>query len=292
MTRLLALSLMIFIGNTNPGFADAKCPPQQQALCAKLQGYLASPEGQKIIGYYAKTRGAGIDGEHLYVPSRSVGNDIINALQFTTAGGTVQSLAAITRGYYSKPQAYQNMKQGYGISAGDIIPYLVQQISSYNPQSQNAQFLHFGRSEWTAVEPAQAPVQTDSFSITVPALANTSNQPSTTSSTPHAPKMISLQAPPRSPTGSAIDKFTVNKSFITAKAGNHLDQNERAYLFDSNNNIWSCKVSEMGARSMHDQSELTEQQGHVEALHFQSRSTSHIPGNHAIGNGCLISVQK
>ena len=106
------------------------------------------------------------------------------------------------------------------------------------------------------------------------------------------PKAISLIFGQKNKQGTKIDKTTVNGHFITTVAGSLVKQEERAYLLDHNNDLWSCKVSGLGARTMPNEKGEQEFVGHVETLKFRSDRLGHIPGNHPMHRGCLISVQQ
>ena len=92
--------------------------------------------------------------------------------------------------------------------------------------------------------------------------------------------------------GEKIDKLNVNHHFVTKSAGNLIESEERAYIFDNNNDVWSCKISGLGARRMPSSKGNYQIQGHVETLQFRSVHLAHIPGNHPMHSGCLISVQQ
>jgi len=92
--------------------------------------------------------------------------------------------------------------------------------------------------------------------------------------------------------GVPVDKATVNGHFVTDTAGNHLDQESRAYLFDNNNDVWSCMVAGLGTRQRAGENGEIVAMGHAETLEFRSTHISHIPANHPMHPGCLISVQQ
>ncbi len=101
------------------------------------------------------------------------------------------------------------------------------------------------------------------------------------------PSKISLIRGPR-----GTDKRNVNVVLTTQKAGSQTHANERVYVIDDNNKIWSCKVSSLGFRvTVNSDGSLTKH-GHVESAQVKSAQLAHIPANHAMGCDCLISVQK
>ena len=106
------------------------------------------------------------------------------------------------------------------------------------------------------------------------------------------PKTVSLTYGLNSKNGTKIDKTTVNGHFVTAATGSLVNKEERSYLLDHNNDVWSCKVSGLGARVMPNEKGEPEFVGHVETLKFRSDRLGHIPGNHPMHRGCLISVQQ
>ena len=106
------------------------------------------------------------------------------------------------------------------------------------------------------------------------------------------PKAVSLTYGLNSKNGTKIDKTTVNGHFVTAATGSLVKKEERSYLLDHNNDVWSCKVSGLGARVMPNEKGEPELAGHVETLKFRSDRLGHIPGNHPMHRGCLISVQQ
>ena len=106
------------------------------------------------------------------------------------------------------------------------------------------------------------------------------------------PKAVSLTYGLNSKNGTKIDKTTVNGHFVTAATGSLIKKEERSYLLDHNNDVWSCKVSGLGARVMPNEKGEPELAGHVETLKFRSDRLGHIPGNHPMHRGCLISVQQ
>ena len=106
------------------------------------------------------------------------------------------------------------------------------------------------------------------------------------------PKAVSLTYGLNSKNGTKIDKTTVNGHFVTAATGSLVKKEKRSYLLDHNNDVWSCKVSGLGARVMPNEKGEPELAGHVETLKFRSDRLGHIPGNHPMHRGCLISVQQ
>jgi hypothetical protein len=106
------------------------------------------------------------------------------------------------------------------------------------------------------------------------------------------PDAISVQDAKQNHPNVKIDKTNINTRFVTPVAGDHIAQNERAFMIDSNGDAWSCKVSSFGIRRMTNQNGQLTVSGHAETLHFQSRAIAHLPGNHAGAAKCLISVHK
>ena len=102
------------------------------------------------------------------------------------------------------------------------------------------------------------------------------------------PSKVSIQKAPE-----GTNKSNVNNILTTQKAGSQTDANERTYLVDENNKVWSCKVSFLGFRvTANSADESISRHGHVETAHVKSAQLAHVPANHAVGSGCLISVHK
>ncbi len=118
------------------------------------------------------------------------------------------------------------------------------------------------------------------------------NQGSAQAKVEARPHAISLQHASSNCGGQRVGTAEINDCFVTARAGNQLDHNERAYSFDSEGKVWSCKLSGLGSRVMKDQDGQLTHEGHLETIHFASRSLSHIPSGQLSTNRCLIAVHK
>jgi hypothetical protein len=112
------------------------------------------------------------------------------------------------------------------------------------------------------------------------------------SASQNQPKSVSVTHSLKSHSGQQVDHLNVNHHFVTKSAGSLIESEERAYLFDSNDHVWSCKISGLGARRMPSGDGNHQIQGHVETLQFRSVHLAHIPGNHPMHSACLISVQQ
>jgi|GEM_PF-3308803 len=88
------------------------------------------------------------------------------------------------------------------------------------------------------------------------------------------------------------DKRNINARFVTSYAGDHTETNQRSYMVTDEGEVWSCVISGLGYRITSDGSITATTHGHVETTHFRSAQIAHIPGNHAQGPGCLVSVSK
>ena len=106
------------------------------------------------------------------------------------------------------------------------------------------------------------------------------------------PVRISVTHNVKNRNGIPVDKQTVNGHFLTYTAGNHLDQESRAYLLDDNSDVWSCMVSGLSQRTLTGGDGSAKPVGHAETLEFRSTHIAHIPANHPMHPGCLISVQQ
>jgi hypothetical protein len=118
------------------------------------------------------------------------------------------------------------------------------------------------------------------------------NQGSAQAKVEARPHAISLQYASSNCGGQRVGTAEINDCFVTARAGSQLDHNERAYSYDSEGKVWSCKLSGLGSRVMKDQDGQLTHEGHLETIHFASRSLSHIPSGQLSTNRCLIAVHK
>lgn len=91
---------------------------------------------------------------------------------------------------------------------------------------------------------------------------------------------------------AGTDKRDINARFVTSYAGDHTEINQRSYMVTDEGEVWSCVISGLGYRITSDGSITAAAHGHVETTHFRSAQIAHIPGNHAQGPGCLVSVSK
>ena len=109
---------------------------------------------------------------------------------------------------------------------------------------------------------------------------------------PYIPDAVSIQTANLHHDGKTIDRYNLHQHFTTPKSGSLRVHNERAYLIDSEQKVWSCSISGMGHRSLKSQDGNINLHGQIEVLHFQRNSIAHVPANHPITKGCLVAVRK
>ncbi len=252
MRVFLLLFIALFISTTQT-LASPNCPPDHQHVCKELIQVL---EIFKSENYYKW------DGTHLYI-TLDFGkyNNISNQL----SGGSGAIIGS------SNPEYYTSQR--------DFFPILLNDLIAKTQNGQSA-YLHI----YSIRLQRQAHI-----AFTEPSSGTGNQQSVTTTSRPVA---ISVQSAAKNHPAKHIDKHNINQHFVTAKAGSQIQHNERSYMIDSNNKIWTCKISGMGARRITDQHGKATEHGHVETLHFHSRHIAHIPANNQTGNNCLISVHK
>ena len=145
------------------------------------------------------------------------------------------------------------------------------------------------------VAPVLAPPNAPPTPVNVPNQAPLKVPPKIPQAVPqpmHQPKQLSITYGVTNSQGVPVNKSTVNGHFATVIAGNHLDQESRAYLVDSNQDVWSCMVAGLSQRPTTPGNERSGNIGHSETLDFRSTHIAHIPANHPMHTGCLISVQQ
>jgi len=143
--------------------------------------------------------------------------------------------------------------------------------------------------------PVLAPPNTPPTPVNAPNLAPPKVPPKIPQAVPlksNQPVRISVTHNVKNRNGIPVDKQTVNGHFLTYTAGNHLDQESRAYLLDDNSDVWSCMVSGLSQRTLTGGDGSAKPVGHAETLEFRSTHIAHIPANHPMHPGCLISVQQ
>ena len=267
--------------------AAPNCPPQYQEICKQLVKVLEDnndgQHGYKWDGTYLRSA-----GDLIYYGS--INHSPTNSGKFGLASNTRE--LAFNADYF--PHLLSQITAG---ATGGQTVYL-------HLPTWNGGFHHTNESFSNALVPKPLG-QAQSQKVVVP-------QPGTAAVMPkplgqaqsqkvvvpkgipptNRPKAISLIFGQKNKQGTKIDKTTVNGHFITTVAGSLVKQEERAYLLDHNNDLWSCKVSGLGARTMPNEKGEQEFVGHVETLKFRSDRLGHIPGNHPMHRGCLISVQQ
>jgi len=148
----------------------------------------------------------------------------------------------------------------------------------------------------SAIRPSVIPLKSQSaFQMATNPSSGAVPQSNVASSAPmiqSRPDVISIQHASSNCGGRHIGTAEINDCFITARAGNQIAHNERAYSMDSEGKAWSCKLSGLGSRVMKNQDGTLTREGHLETIHFASRSLSHIPSGQLRTNGCLVVVQK
>ena len=242
--------------------AAPNCPPLYQQICKQLVKALDDNNNGQFYTW---------DGTHL------------------TATGSFLRYSSINNWntYY--------LKYGLGFTVGelnygkDFFPSLLNQAIAANQGGLTAYFHLFVNwgNQFDNIALSNAPTpkplgQQPNQKVVVPQGIAPTNKP----------KAVSLTYGLNSKNGTKIDKTTVNGHFVTAATGSLVKKEERSYLLDHNNDVWSCKVSGLGARVMPNEKGEPELAGHVETLKFRSDRLGHIPGNHPMHRGCLISVQQ
>ena len=292
--------------------AAPNCPPQYLNICKQLIKILEDNNNGNN-GKYQYTW----DGTHLTVnanfafygklnnsPSDTVNGDIAltnyqNVWGYDAFSTLLQDVVQASQGgqrvylhlWQFAPNTYKTVSLS-NQAPPQIVPFIPPQTTTgYSPYNV----------------PSPVPQQTPTpVPVPSPVPNKAPPQPLAKNVQPAAPKSMAPQSTPpaNSPNsisvitginrhdGKKVDKSNVNEHFVTNKAGNHIERNERAYLVDSNDKLWSCKISGLGARRMPGQNGTLEIAGHVETLQFRSLHIAHVPGNHPMHSGCLISVHK
>ena len=263
MTTLTILTCILGLFAYAPtAEAAPNCPPRYQKICKQLVKALDDNNNGQFYTW---------DGTHL------------------TATGNFLRYSSINN---SKTDF---MRYGLGFTADqlnfrkDFFPSLLNQIIAAGQGGQTAYFHLFvgWGNQFDNIALSNAPTpkplgqQPNQKALVPQGIAPTNK-----------PKAVSLTYGLNSKNGTKIDKTTVNGHFVTAATGSLVKKEERSYLLDHNNDVWSCKVSGLGARVMPNEKGEPELAGHVETLKFRSDRLGHIPGNHPMHRGCLISVQQ
>jgi hypothetical protein len=287
--RHIAIAALIGMGISNvpsPATAAPNCPPQYQEICKQLIKVLEDNNDGKHFYQW--------DGTHLIISANFALYDSINHSSTDHRTGNVNAtpkeyvlskdyfphlLSQMTAASQGGQRVYLHLFYGWGLDA-----YTVAGVSN-TPAPPPTPMMVPSMAPNMVPQPAPQPVP-GKIPQAVPQL-----QPVKTASK-NLPKSVSVTHSVKSRSGQKIDKLNVNQHFATKTAGSLIESEERAYLFDSNDHVWSCKVSGLGARRMPSGDGNHQIQGHVETLQFRSVHLAHIPGNHPMHSGCLISVQQ
>ena len=284
--RHIAIAALIGMGISNvpsPAVAAPNCPPQYQDICKQLIKVLEdNNDGNHRFTW---------DGTHLSVTFAFLGHGRINNSSTDhTSGIGLQSTYREMTDYFPNllnqvaaasqggQRVYLHLFQGPGLNA------TVASVSN-TPLAPTTPMMVPSMAPNMVPQPVPQPVP-NKVPQAAPQL-----QP-VKSASKNQPKSVSVTHSLESRNGQKIDKLNVNHHFVTKTAGSLIESEERAYLFDNNDHVWSCKVSGLGARRMPSSDGNHQIQGHVETLQFRSVHLAHIPGNHPMHSGCLISVQQ
>jgi len=311
--RLIAIAALIGMGidfAPSPASAAPNCPPQYQEICKQLIKVLADNNDGKHFYKW--------DGTRLIIDSNFAAYDSIN--HSSTDHRTGQRLDSTSddllgwNDYFphllsqvtAAAQGGQRVNLHLFYGRG-LVAYTVAGVSNA-PLAPPAPMMAPPSVPNMVPQPAPQPVPnmvpqaTPQLQIGAGTPAAQPFTKNTQSAAPkqmpfktaskNQPKSISVMHSLKSRDGKKIDKLSVNQHFTTQSAGSLIESEERAYLFDHNNDVWSCKVSGLGARRMPSSDGDHRIQGHVETLQFRSIHLAHIPGNHPMHPGCLISVQQ
>ncbi len=325
--RHIAIAALIGMGISNvpsPATAAPNCPPQYQEICKQLIEALNDTDS--ALGNFKW------DGTHLIVGGdimlgNGVGGDFtfyssINHTLTDHRNGNFQTtsresmfgadyfphlLNQVVTASQGGQRVYLHLFQGFNtfkdvsVSNTPILapptPTVTQQaVPQPVPPSQSASSPTKAPDQMVFSAPSQVTSGYSPYNVPTPVPQLTPSpapQPNLTNSAPkNQPKSVSVTHSLKSHSGQKIDKLNVNHHFVTKTAGSLIESEERAYLFDSNDHVWSCKISGLGARRMPSGDGNHQIQGHVETLQFRSVHLAHIPGNHPMHSGCLISVQQ
>lgn len=287
--RLIAIGALIGMGTyfaPSPAVAAPNCPPQYQEICKQLIKALEDNNDGKHFYKW--------DGTHLVISGNFALYDSINHSATDHRTGQVNTTVkefALSKDYFPHllsqmtaasqggQRVYLHLFYGWGLDA-----YTVAGVSN-TPAPPPTPMMVPSMVPNMVPQPAPQAVP-GKVPQAVPQL-----QPVKTASK-NQPKSISVMHSLKSRDGENIDKLSVNEQFMTQSAGSLIDNEERAYILDNNNDVWSCKISGLGARRMPSSDGKYQIQGHVETLQFRSVHVAHIPGNHPMHSGCLISVQQ
>lgn len=265
---LIILTLMFAVASKSEALAGPNCPPQYTNICKQLIKILEQNNNGKFNYTW--------DGTHLFVDT--------NFAVFTFINNN-PTRANPTSGDRPQVDAIQMLLHQ------DSFDSILQQTIKASQGSQRV-YLHLlqlggptvdaGLSNQALAQPSTKGARAQSQKVMVSQSTAATNSPSS----------ISVMTGVKAHNGKKIDKHNVNNHFVTSNAGDHIEREERAYLVDSDDKLWSCNISGLGARRMPNQTGEMEIAGHVETLQFRSVHISHVPGNHPMHSGCLISVHK
>ena len=260
--------------------AAPHCPPQYQEICKQLIKTLEDNNDGKHFYKW--------DGTHLVISGNFALYDSINHSSTDHRTGNVNTTV-----------------EEFALSK-DYFPHLLSQIAAASQGGERV-YLHlfygWGLDKYTVAgvsntpvsTPVLAPPNTPPTPVNAPNLAPPKVPPKIPQAVPlksNQPVRISVTHNVKNRNGIPVDKQTVNGHFLTYTAGNHLDQESRAYLLDDNSDVWSCMVSGLSQRTLTGGDGSAKPVGHAETLEFRSTHIAHIPANHPMHPGCLISVQQ
>ena len=263
MTTLTILTCILGLFAYAPTTEAApNCPPRYQEICKQLVKALDDNNNGQFYTW---------DGTHLTATG--------NFLRYSSVNNSKTDFMRYGLGFTADQLNFRK----------DFFPSLLNQIIAAGQGGQTAYFHLFvgWGNQFDNIALSNAPTpkplgQQPNQKVVVPQGIAPTNKP----------KAVSLTYGLNSKNGTKIDKTTVNGHFVTAATGSLVKKEERSYLLDHNNDVWSCKVSGLGARVMPNEKGEPELAGHVETLKFRSDRLGHIPGNHPMHRGCLISVQQ
>lgn len=300
----------------SPAAAAPNCPPQYQELCKQFLKALADNDND-LDDYQW-------DGTFLTVGGNFASYSLINHSLTDHSNGHIDVTGHEQMGWNSFLPHFWNQVVAASQGGQRVYIHFMNGFSGYTDvgvsntaslapptpivtpqavpppilQSQSASVPIKAPDQIVSSVPSQVTSGYRPYNVPTPAQQLTptpvpASQANLTNSLPkNQPKSISVTHSLKARSGQKIDKLNVNQHFVTKSAGSLIESEERAYLFDSNNNVWSCKVSGLGARRMPSSEGNHQMQGHVETLQFRSTHLAHIPGNHPMHPGCLISVQQ
>ena len=323
--RLIAIDVLVGMGisfSLSPAAAAPNCPPQYQEICMQLIKALSDTDS--ALGNFKWDGTHLIVGGDIYVGNGIGGNFYFNskinhALADHRSGSfettTKESvwgadyfphlLNQVVTASQGGQRVYLHLFQGFntykdvGVSNTPILapptPTVILQAVP-QPAPQSASVPNKAPDQLVFSAPPQVTTGYNPYNVPAPAQQLTPtplSQPKSINSPPqNQPKSVSVTHSLKGDGSQKIDRLNVNRHFVTKTAGSLIESDERAYLYDSNNDVWSCKISGLGARRMPSSDGSYQVQGHVETLEFRSEHLAHIPGNHPMHSGCLISVQQ